>query len=169
MQSWPSFRLDWNKIPFIFFVAIFCLVLVTTGPVSAQIVINEIMYAPASGNEDEEYLELYNNSAQEVGLAGWTLGGGIEFTFAPGTVIGAGVYLVVAKSVTAFEALYVVDSISVTGDYAGKLGNGGDGIVLYDDSLLVVDDLIYSDDPPLARHSRRIGSLAGTHASQLAQ
>ena len=50
-------------------------------PELPQIVINEVMYNPVSGNQDEEYVELYNRGASAVNLKGWRLQDGISFTF----------------------------------------------------------------------------------------
>jgi hypothetical protein len=36
-----------------------------------DIVINELMYDPISGNDDDQYIELYNKGTNTVNLAGW--------------------------------------------------------------------------------------------------
>ncbi len=38
-----------------------------------DVVINEIMYAPISGNTNDQYIELYNHSNQPVNVSGCTL------------------------------------------------------------------------------------------------
>jgi hypothetical protein len=77
------------------------------GPIShAQIVINEIMYHPASHDSREEYLELLNNAVTNVNLSGWRISGGIAFVFPTNTVLGAGQYLVVAAHAPTFAAKY---------------------------------------------------------------
>ena len=46
-----------------------------------DIVINELMYDPISGNDDDQYVELYNQGTNAVSLANWQFTAGITFTF----------------------------------------------------------------------------------------
>ena len=46
-----------------------------------DIVINELMYDPISGNDDDQYIELYNKGTNTVNLAGWQFTAGVTFTF----------------------------------------------------------------------------------------
>src|SRR6185369_3291768 len=39
---------------------------------SGDVVINEIMYAPFSGDSADEYVELYNQTTNTVDLGGWS-------------------------------------------------------------------------------------------------
>ena len=61
-----------------------------------DVVINEMMYNPASGNDGDEFLELYNTGVAPVDLSGWSFSG-ITLTFAAGTTIAANGYLVVSQ------------------------------------------------------------------------
>src|SRR5208283_626074 len=47
----------------------------------SDVVINELMYDPISGNDDDQYIELYNRSTNAVNLSGWTLSDAVTFTF----------------------------------------------------------------------------------------
>src|SRR5262249_31152502 len=47
----------------------------------SDIVINELMYDPISGNDDDQYVELYNRSAKTINLGGWELSDAVSFTF----------------------------------------------------------------------------------------
>ena len=50
----------------------------------SEVVINEIMYNPISGDSDDEYVELYNRSRRHRRhLAGWRFTDGIDFEFPP--------------------------------------------------------------------------------------
>ena len=98
-----------------------------------EIVINEIRYqhAPQQGpyvQVPEEWIELYNRSNHSVDLTGWRIDEGIDFTFAAGTTIAAGQYLVVAKDAAALHAKY--PAITVVGNFSGSLGNSGDTVVI---------------------------------------
>src|SRR4026209_2090956 len=72
------------------------LLFLTALSVNAQIVVNEIMYNPASHDVREEWVELLNTSATNVNLSGWTISGGIDFKFPTNAILGPGRYLVVA-------------------------------------------------------------------------
>jgi len=119
-----------------------------------DIVINEIMYHPISNDNDDEYIELYNAGSSNVDVSGWQLREGIECTIPTGTVMAAGGYLVVARNATNLIAKYTaLTTANTVGDYSGKLGNGGERIVLVrlDDPLdpitswIVVDEVEYAD------------------------
>ena len=56
----------------------------TTAPIFiGDIVINELMYDPISGNDDDQYIELYNKGTNTIDLAGWQFTSGVTFTFPP--------------------------------------------------------------------------------------
>ena len=123
-----------------------------------DIVINEIMYHPISGSNDDEYIELFNKGRASVSLDGWQLDGGIRYDFAAGTSISAGGYLVVARNAARLIASYdQLTSENTVGDYRGSLGNGGDEISLLrpevasvmdglrDGVFVVVDEVNYHD------------------------
>lgn len=97
---------------------------------------------PASGNQDEEYIELVNPNATAVDLSQSRLEGGVAFTFAPGTVIPAGGSIFVSPDVKAFRARSEGPSGGqgriVVGGYSGRISNRGETIeVLAADGSLV--------------------------------
>ncbi len=99
-----------------------------------NLIINEIMYAPISGDSDDEYIELYNRGTNSINLGGWELQGGVNFYFRSNVVIQPGQYLVVAKNMTnLFEKYNRPDKLScgnMVGDYIGSLNNNGERIAL---------------------------------------
>jgi hypothetical protein len=96
-----------------------------------DIVINEIMYAPASGDSDEEYIELKNKGTNAVNVGGWKFTDGITFTFPAGIVIPASNYLVVAKNGARLRTNYPgLTTVNCLGDYGGTLANGGERVAL---------------------------------------
>jgi hypothetical protein len=109
-------------------------------PKVGPIVINEIMYNPGSGNQNEEYIELFNISSEPVDLyrydkaEPWRFTDGIEFVFPsdPVVTIPAGGYLLVVKHLDAFAARYGVmpAGVVVLGPYDGQLQNGGEKLEL---------------------------------------
>jgi hypothetical protein len=111
----------------------------------SNIVVNEICYHPADvsvASADKEWIELHNRGAVPVDLAGWSLAGGISFSFAPATVIAPGGHLVVAKSPGSFP---VPGGAAVTGPWSGSLANGGEAIVLLDAAGNPADEVRYYD------------------------
>lgn len=97
----------------------------------SEIVINEIMFDPISGEADDEYVELYNRGTNSINLTGWRLRDGISFDFPAGTFIGPGSYLVVARNAARLRTNYAhLNSVNCLGDYSGSLANGGERIEL---------------------------------------
>jgi hypothetical protein len=109
-------------------------------PKVGPIVINEIMYNPGSGNQNEEYIELHNITPEPVTLyrydksEPWRFTDGIEFVFPsdPVVTIPAGGYLLLVKDLAAFAARYgdAPAGVQVLGPYDGQLQNGGEKLDL---------------------------------------
>ncbi|HVV73932.1 MAG TPA: lamin tail domain-containing protein, partial [Verrucomicrobiae bacterium] len=97
----------------------------------SAIVINELMYDPISGNDDDQYIELYNRSSQAVDLGGWQLSDAVSFTFPSNTVLSADSYLVVARNAAHLRTNYANLTVAnCLGDYAGKLSHNGEHLAL---------------------------------------
>ncbi len=96
-----------------------------------EIVINELMFHPISGDNDDEYVELYNRGAQPVALGGWRLNGGIGFTFPADATIPADGYLVIAHNAARLMPRYPnLTPANTVGDYSGSLANSGERVAL---------------------------------------
>lgn len=113
------------------------------SPQIGPVVINEIMYHPPAltnivagvtnllDNTRDEFVELHNPTTAAVDLAGWRLKGDTEFTFASGTTIPAGGFLLVvgfdpavSSNLTAFRATYGLGAgVPIVGPYSEKLAN----------------------------------------------
>ena len=105
---------------------------------------NELLYNPAASDTGGEWIELHNQLSVDVDLSNWSLSGGIEYSFAPGTTIGSGDYLVIAKDAAALEAAEGITG--VLGGFSGSLSNGGETIHLLDHNDRIMDELIYEDE-----------------------
>ncbi|HEY4417788.1 MAG TPA: CotH kinase family protein, partial [Verrucomicrobiae bacterium] len=82
------------------------------------------------GNDDDQYLELYNQGANAVNLSGWQLTSGVTFTF-PNISIPSDGYLVVARNQTNLFAKYPnLNSGNTVGNFSGKLAHNGELLVL---------------------------------------
>ncbi|MBN2272229.1 MAG: lamin tail domain-containing protein, partial [Sedimentisphaerales bacterium] len=109
-------------------------------PKVGPIVITEIMYNPASGDQKQEFIELHNIGAGPVTLYDsneslpWKFTDGINYTFAgyPGLTISAGKYVVLVKDLTAYIDEYGMPPFGVVllGPYGGWLSNSGEDVEL---------------------------------------
>lgn len=120
-------------------------------PLNPDITIAAVEYNPASGNQDEEYIRVSNGESTEIDISGWTISGGVDFTFAPGTVIERNGDLYICPDTKAF----INRSSSPTGDefhlavgpYSGHLSNFGETLSLSDADAFIVDIFTSSVDP----------------------
>ncbi len=130
---------------------------------SPQIDFADIEYDPASGNQDEEYIQLRNPNDTAVDLTGWRLVGGVEHVFYPGTVIPAGGMLYVSPNVNAFRARATGPAggqgLFVQGAYAGHLSNLGETIDLLDAEGFQIDTVTTPAVPSDAQRFLRITEL----------
>jgi hypothetical protein len=151
---------------------------------AASVVISEIMYHPKpttanpENNENDEFVELYNPTAQAIALTNivndvggaWRLAGGIGYLFPSNTVLSAGERLVVVSfdpsnniaKRTAFLDAYGLSNgqIRMLGPYSGQLNNKTDAVRLErpvfgdppapieDISWHVIDQVTYYDAAP---------------------
>ncbi len=128
-------------------------------PEMPNIQIGEIEFQPASGNQDEEYIQLTNASRTAIDISGWTLEGGVAFTFAEGTVLAASNLfdstivkdLYVSPDVNAFrnrsESPKGGESKFVQGPYRGHLSNRGETLILKDRDGVVITETAYEGNP----------------------
>lgn len=124
----------------------------------SDVVINELMYSPISGNADDQYVELHNRGSSNVDVSGWSFVSGVDFAFPSNTVIAAGGYLVVAKNAAHLMTDYpVLNAANCLGNFGGQLAGGGERIALaFPDDIvdtngvtnvaqIVVADVTYED------------------------
>jgi len=134
-----------------------------TGEI-ADIVINEIMYHPLSGQnrpEDirQEYIELFNRGTGTAKLEGWRFSNAVNFVF-PDVTLASGQFLVVAANVQVFKATYPGVS-NVIGGWDGRLSNSGETIELANSAGAIIDSLRYSDQGDWGR--RELGPTDRGH------
>ncbi|MDB6111414.1 MAG: hypothetical protein JWR69_3164, partial [Pedosphaera sp.] len=97
---------------------------------AANIVLNELMYHPASENLSESYVEVFNAGPGTVDLTGWRFTKGIQYAFPSNTLFAPGAYLVVAADRSAFTNKYP----SVTNFVAGWPAPMGSDVRLEDNT-----------------------------------
>ncbi len=104
----------------------------TNAPILvSDIVINELMYDPISGDDNDQYVELYNRGTNSVNIGGWSLSDGVSYRFPTNTVLRADGYIVVARSAARMMANYAnLNATNCLGNFGGKLSHGGERLVL---------------------------------------
>ncbi len=94
--------------------------------------------SPASGNQDEEYVQLKNPHQIAVDISDWRITGGIEHSFAPGTVLPPNGTIYVSPNVATFRARTTSprggEGLFVQGGYRGHLSSLGETLTLVDKS-----------------------------------
>ena len=109
--------------------------------------ISEIMYHPraaAAGNL--EYVELFNTDPIAHDIAGYRLGGDVDYTFPPGATIAARSFLVVAADPAAVQAVY--PGATWRGRFTNALPNTGGTVRLRNEQDALLLEVQYTDDPP---------------------
>ena len=106
---------------------------------------------PASGNQDEEFIQLLNPNSIAVDISDWRLTGGVEHTFPGGTVLPPNGAIYVSPNVAAFRARTVSpkggEGRLVQGGYKKHLSNLGETLVLTDASGGTNNTTIYPAQP----------------------
>ncbi len=105
---------------------------------SGDILINEIMYAPAAG--EPEWVELYNNSAADIPLNNWIISDEYPRDYQDGLSVSTlplGEFAVVSE-----------DSLSglIFQENFPSLNNSGDALYLYDPSGVLIDEVLYESN-----------------------
>ncbi len=109
---------------------------------AGNVLIDEIMYHPASENLNESYVELYNPGPGATNLSGFKFTKGFTYVFPSNTMLAAGAYLVVAADSAAFASRYP----GVTNFVAGWAPPMSTHVQLSDASGSTVSDVNFSKD-----------------------
>ena len=114
-------------------------------PSNGPIVINEIHYNGLNNAVHSDFVELFNFSDSPRDISGWSLSGGIDFTFPAATVIPAGAYLVIAQDPATIQTLWGAGAL---GPYSKSLSSDGETIRLRDATQSVVAEVSYRSGFP---------------------
>ena len=118
------------------------------------IIISEINYNSADDVDSEDWVELYNPTANPVDISGWWLNDESEdyFGLPANTIIPANGTLVLAADLTAFSTIYpqVTNVIGSFGEDPGGFGLSGKGehVFLYNAAGTLIDDVNFDDKDP---------------------
>ncbi len=115
-----------------------------------RLAVGEILFdAPGSGATDGaefEFIELTNTGSKPLDLGGVGFTEGIAGTFATGTTLAPGAYLVAARNPAAFSTRYPGVPVALT--FSGKLDNNGEKLTLTAPGGGIVWSLTYNNAPP---------------------
>lgn len=132
-------------------------------PSSLPITIASVDFNPASGNQEQEYIELANTGAFVADISGWKLSGAVSMTFDAGTVVPAGGSIFASPNSAAFRARTVGpkggELRQVQDRYNGQLSARGETIEVRDAAGLLVTSLTYPGAPTAAQQQLRITEL----------
>ncbi len=114
--------------------------------VLSGIVVNEVLYNPASSDSGHEWVELHNNTGEDIDVSGWMLEAGTssfgtKATIPSGTVVPAGSYYLIGEDEVQLDLGYSPNLVASLG-----LGNGSssvDGVRLVDCNSTTIDTVLY--------------------------
>jgi hypothetical protein len=126
----------------------------------APLAITEIMYHPRPpegaaeagfSTSDFEFIEFRNTADSECSLIGVELLDGVAFDFTHGSAgtLAAGAYGLVVANIDAFKARYPAwNTLNILGEFAGKLDNSGEKLLLgYDTAeVITLAEFSYAND-----------------------
>ena len=124
-------------------VAVLSSALAANAAPDSVVTLNEIFYhppdpLPPATTAAPEWIELHNQMSIRVDLGGWSLRGGIDYTFPEGTVMEPGAYLVISA--------VAGSPPGALGPITGKLDNAGEEIRLHERWGRMMDTISYGDE-----------------------
>lgn len=101
-----------------------------------DIVINEVAWAGTSDDSNDEWIELYNPTSQEVDLSGWFIEDDVttKYTIVSGKIAAHGYFLIEDKEDS-------VKNLTANALIGLSLANAGDSLVLKDAAGVIVDSV----------------------------
>ncbi len=135
----------------------------SNGSIQPLIEFGTIEFSPVSGNQDEEFIEMINNNSIAVDVSNWELSGGVDFDFAPGTVIPANSTLYLSPNVKTFRARAVSpkggERRFVVGGFGGHLSSFGESLELRDAEGALNSSASYVGQPSEAQENLIISEI----------
>lgn len=109
-----------------------------------DLILTEIMYN--SPWEDLEFLEFYNNTSEEIDLAGYAVVDGVDYNF-PDRALPAGAFFVITNDSVGFDRAYGSADVAYEWD-SGSLRNSGESVQVINAQLDTIISLEYDDISP---------------------
>ncbi len=138
---------------------------------NASFVVAGVDFNPAGGNQEQEYVCISNTAPFAIDITGWQIDGGINFTFAPGTVLPSNGVAYVSPNTHSFRARASGSSggqgLFVLGPYKGRLSARGETLVVKNPLGVTTSSFSYDGAPSSAQQFLRITEIM-FHPSALA-
>ncbi len=121
---------------------------------SENVVINEINYDSSPSFDTEDWIELYNNTENDIDISNWVLRDKKDkdkFIFPQNTIITKKDYLVICRDTVAFVKYFTKENYllrNYMGDFNFGLSSKGEMVRLTNASGEMIDSLIYDDVSP---------------------
>ena len=115
-----------------------------------SIIINEVNYISSSCINSGDWIEIYNNSNEQVDISNWVLKGGNpedEYIFPDHLILMPKDYLIVAENRDSIESLYG-NNMNLAGNFMFGLNREGEVIKLYNEDYQLIHSLQYSSAYP---------------------
>ncbi len=121
------------------------------GASPSTLLISEVLYDPLGTEPNEEWIEVFNNSASPMELTDWTISDNLSTdVISPTTTIPAGGCMVIAASSEDFYANYPAFTGAIVFIADGRIGNGlgntDDRLILKDGEGTLIDQVSYGTD-----------------------
>jgi hypothetical protein len=131
-------------------------------PTNARLAFGAIDFFPASGKQDEEYIQLINTNSYAVDLSNWKLAGAVAHTFQPGVVLPTNSSVYLSPNVVAFRARTNgprgAQGLFVQGNYRSQLSARGGSLRLLDGAREAAATT-YTGTPTLMQQNLRITEI----------
>ena len=127
--------------------------------VDPSIMIGALDFDPISDDQDQEFVELINQSPTATDVSGWRIAGAVRMTLPPGTVIPSGGSVFLSPDQRAFRTRDLSPTGNeqrlVLGPYEGNLSAEGETLELFDPEDVLRDSKTYSGSHPGFNGDRR--------------
>ena len=116
----------------------------------SSLVINEINYNSSDDHDSEDWVELFNPTANAIDISNWLFKDEDDshvFQIPINTILGQDQYIVLVNDSTDFSEFYP-GTINFIGDMDFGFSGGGEILRLYDDQGGLIDTVLYDDSDP---------------------
>jgi hypothetical protein len=103
----------------------------------SAVVFNEVHYHPVNEFTQTEWIEIKSNQGVDIDISGWSITGGVNFTFPANTVLAGNSLLVIAATPSQIPG--------AMGPMTGTLKNSSETIRIRNRNGRIMDELSYAD------------------------